>query len=437
MNFTLNFRRWTTPVWLYVILVVNVLVVGNFYFSVSTSQERQTVAVKTLGQDATTGIIAAQRVKAGLAEMDAIVGEALLANNPATSAALMQDYATKRQEVTENLLKASEKVVYGPAEETPIKNISYVLPVYHKLVSDAIAANSRGDKAGAINAYREASGLMSGTMLPAADFLDKAYTYALNQRYGGQLSEASSSHTVVLVSGIVLLVLLVGAQVFYMKRFRRVLSIPMAAATAIVAVFFGYVLIQSSSVSANSRAARDDAFDSVHIIWRARAEAVSVRRAELMIALDPARTAEYKKAFETSANRVLRLPEGQTFDRVTGELKSKNISDDLGGYLASEMRSVDFDGEHDAAVSAVQAFGRYINAAKAGGNVTTTTGQAFNSFLTNLDAVRDINQNQFDAKATKAQSALSGLALADLLVSLLVALLIYVGINPRIKEYSV
>lgn len=436
MNFTLDFRRWTTPVWLYVILVVNVLVVGNFYFSVSTSNERQAVAVKTLGQDATTGIIAAQRVKAGLAEMDAIVGEALLANNAGSQSALMQDYAAKRQEVTENLLKASEKVVYGPAEETPIKKISYVLPVYHKLVADAIAASNRGDKAGAIASYREASKLMSTTMLPAADFLDKAYTYALNQRYGAQVSEASSSHTVVLVSGIALLLILVGAQLFYMKRFRRILSIPMAVGTAVVAVFFGYVLIQSGVVSSNSRAARDDAFDSVHIIWRARAEAVSVRRAELMIAVDPANAAEYKKAFDASANRVLRLPDGQSFEQVAGQLKGQSISDDLGGYLASEVRSIDFDGEHQAAVDAVSAFGRYINAVK-GQSQVSTTGQAFNQFLTQLDAVKTINQDQFDAKAAKAQSALSGLALADLLVSLMVALLIYVGITPRIKEYSV
>lgn len=433
MNFTLDFRRWTTPVWLYVILVVNVLVVGNFYFSVSTSNERQTVAVKTLGQDATTGIIAAQRVKAGLAEMDALVGEALLSGNTTT---LMQDYATKRQEVTHNLLKASEKVVYGPAEETPINKISYVLPVYHKLVSDAIAAANRGDKAGAVAAYREASKLMSGTMLPAADFLDKAYTYALNQRYGGQVAEASSSHTVVLVSGIALLVILLAAQLFYMKRFRRVVSIPMAVGTAVVAVFFGYVLIQSGSVTSNSRAARDDAFDSVHILWRARAEAVSVRRAELLIALDPANSAEYKKAFEASSNRVLRLPEGQSFEQVAGQLKGQNISDDLGGYLASEVRSIDFDGEHQAAVDAVSAFGRYINSVR-GQSQISTTGQNFNQFLTQLDAVKTINQDQFDAKAAKAQSALSGLALADMLVSLLVALLIYVGLSPRIKEYSV
>src|SRR5688572_19662248 len=102
MNFSFDLRRWSTPAWLYVIIAVNALAVGHFFVRVQVSERNHTEAVKTLSQDATTGIIAAQRVKTGLAEMDVLAAEAIMASSPDKRAALMADYAVKRQEVTES-----------------------------------------------------------------------------------------------------------------------------------------------------------------------------------------------------------------------------------------------------------------------------------------------------------------------------------------------
>ena len=81
----------------------------------------------------------------------------------------------------------------GAAYEQPLANIDYVLSHYHALVKDAFAAMLADDTAGAVEAYGQAHQVMAETLLPEADFVDKANSYVLNDSYDTQNARSAST----------------------------------------------------------------------------------------------------------------------------------------------------------------------------------------------------------------------------------------------------
>ena len=84
-----------------------------------------------------------------------------------------------------------------------------------------------------------------------------------------------------------LLAFLVLAQVLVARRFRRVVNLGLALATVVALASGTFTLNRLDDSSAHLTRAREQAFDSVHVLAR-RATAVSARQAQGQFLLDPA-----------------------------------------------------------------------------------------------------------------------------------------------------
>ena len=129
-------------------------------------------AVKTIGRDAAPSIVSAERIKAALADMDANVANELIAK-PGQDQESTQAYEKRRQELSLSLIAAAENITYGESERKPIQTMSYSLGTYEAEVAQARLLHGRGGDTAVLTTYRQANDLMQGTILPAADTLDK------------------------------------------------------------------------------------------------------------------------------------------------------------------------------------------------------------------------------------------------------------------------
>src|SRR5262249_53825154 len=126
----------------------------------------------------------------------------------------------------------------------------------------------------------------------------------------------------------------------------------------------------------------------------------------------------------------------------------------FGGLFSDELRNVTFAGERDAAVTEFVAYGRFqaidrqIRSLEQAGKhqdaVALCTGYeegqsnwAFVRFDSALGKTLDINQTAFDRAIDAGFDAMRPYTLAGPLVALTIAVLVWLGLRPRMNEYRV
>src|SRR5205807_1718177 len=139
--------------------------------------------------------------------------------------------------------------------------------------------------------------LMSQSILPAADALDRANREALDRDYAAVTRSSRWLLFLVFLAGAALLGVLVLVQVFLYRRMRRLVNPALAAATLLALVFLGYVLVSFLGQRAALRVAMKDCFESIHLLWQARAQAYDANGDESRWLLDRQRAAEHEKDY--------------------------------------------------------------------------------------------------------------------------------------------
>jgi hypothetical protein len=141
--------------------------------------------------------------------------------------------------------------------------------------------------------------------------------------------------------------------------------------------------------------AKEQAFESIHSLWQARAVAY-LAMADL--------------------NRVPK-------DDVSFQAKVSEVR----GHLGNELHNLTFEGEEQAARETEAAFSRYA---------ADKTPESFRAFDKSLGETLRINQQAFDAAVDRGLKDVSGFEIAIPLQAALVALLAWLGLRPRIREYA-
>jgi hypothetical protein len=420
-----------------------------FAVAVQVGVARNDSTVRTVGRDATRGITVAQAIKLNLAELDALVVQDLLGTVALTPSGFPGDYNTKRGELHQNLVLAASESQSGAAYQQPLANIDYVLAHYHTLVKDAFAAGASGNPARAAELYARAHVVMAETLLPAADFVDKANTYVLNNTYDSQKARSASTGRVIVVAWVVLLAFLVIAQLLLARKFRRVVNLALALATLAAVAAGSFALSRLDASTGHLASAREQAFDSVHVLARARATVVSARQAEGQLLLDPAHAADARTGFLTQTERLFRV---QGRDDVAAVAQSGTVPEGAGGYLAT-VAAAEGTGEHDeggrdeSGHDAVMAFGDFLaedtNLRNLVDSDAARTAQGVydnaRTFAVLSDAIDDaqaVDQATFDAHAGLAADATDNVGEITTVAAGAVLLLMLLGLYQRLREYS-
>ncbi len=435
-------RAPSTPFLLRLGMALACLPVVAFATAVQVGVERNDTTVRTVGSEATRGIAYAQALKVDLAELDEVVVRSLLGGAPVDANGFPEDYNAKRAEVHESLVLAALVSSSGAAYEQPLANVDYVLSHYHALVRDTFAAARAGDTPGALQAYGQAHQVMAETLLPEADFVDKANSYVLNDSYDTQTARSASTVRLIVVSWLVLLAFLVVAQVLVARRFRRVVNLGLALATVVALASGAFTLDRLGDSSAHLTRAREQAFDSVHVLARARATVVSARQAQGQFLLDPGEGDGARAAFQDQVRRLLRV---QGSD-VTDVARSGTVPAGAGGYLARVAGPGATSSDPQSVRRAVVAFGAFLAEDAAMADLVTAgdtesatashaSGRAYAELDAAIDAAQAIEQESFDDAAGAASDAARLLDEVNLLSAAAIVLLALLGLFQRLREY--
>ena len=141
-------------------------------------------AMTAIGMNAAPNIIAAQQIRYRLAGMDADAANELL-GPPNTASQATADFDEQEIEASAALIDAAKNENYA-SERAPLEALELSIATYERLIQEAqdLHDSRNPDDVGYdVRYYRAASILMDGTLLAAADDLDKANDTELDHTY--------------------------------------------------------------------------------------------------------------------------------------------------------------------------------------------------------------------------------------------------------------
>ena len=439
-------RSWTTPRhlrvrlalgWLLVLLLVLLTVVGV---------RQMRAALTTIGEDAAPNVFTAQLIRATLSDLDANAATDLLAA-PKGSRVARDAYEGDRTFLSHRLLDAAAHTPPGSAERKTLDTIADDLITYQETVARARDASQQSSADGAY-LFQQATDLLHNEMLPAADALTASNATTVERVYRDHKRLVAAVAALLVTGGVALLLLLVNTQTYLAMRMRRVLNLPLLLATVLLIALAAQLATAVTATERDLRIAKEDAYNSLAVLTRAHAAAADARGDESLTLLDRANATRYEASFAEKTRLIADQPITATvIDAATrGDIR-------FGGYLADELRNTTFPAERETALDTLRAFGQYqavharitqlMAAGKYADAAALTTGAqedqaggVFDTFDRALSRVVYINQTAFDAAIARSAR---GLRYEDLLAvgaAVLLAGLIGLGVQLRLREYA-
>lgn len=426
--------------------------------------QEQRNAIKTVGKDTVPSIITAQRLKDGMAGMDAFAASEFLVPSSNTQSSflepvekdndgtIVQSYNERYRSVTERLIAAANNITYDEERE-PIQTMQLGIGEYVAKIQQARDAHARRDQAGTLAAYLSAVEILDKTLLPAADRLDQANLKVLDRTYGEQRFASARSLFLIAIVTLGLAGILVMLQLFLSQRTRRTFNPFLLSATAIALLFLVHTIGSLLSASNHLKVAKEDAFDSMHVLRQARALSYGANADESRYLLDVRNAATHEQAFFNKLNQIAAPPIGQTLEQITLLAQQDTKLTGLTGFLGEELSNITFPGERQAVIDNLSTLSQYLQIDKqirqlqqsgkyreaialCVGNNPGESNWAFEQFKKANQKTYDVNDKAFKDAITQGDQDLEGFEVKSTIVTITIALLVLLGVMPRLKEYS-
>ena len=401
-------------------------------------------------------------------DMDAQVANVLLTGDDPTLATDRQQdiasYAQDRQHAEQDLQQIAVAAAADPAAQHAVSTVLDALGQYEALAADAILVNQRGsDPAGRASAttlsyFQQATDLMSSTVLPAASQLTGANARSLTASYDQNRSAAGTARLLVLALGLILIISLAALQVYLARRYRRMISPLLAAATVAALALTAAATVKLTAQDNHLYVAKVEAFDSILALTQAQAVSYDGNADESRYLVDPARAAQYQDSFLAESQQIAGVGAVGIFQYDAALAKgidayqASNATVQFTGFLGAEFRNITFPGERAAAERTLLAYQVYqrddrVLRAMAKTNldaaisydIGTSRGQsdwAFNNYTNALSSVIAINENAFTGAIQDGHSTGSGWTGAvPASAVVVIAALAIAGTRQRLAEY--
>lgn len=419
--------------------------------------------VRVIGHDAGPQVVATGDLYFQLTDMDAQLANALLAGGAAGGGVreqALERYDDNRQKAGDALLKAT-KLADQRTEENTARDLLDALGRYDRLAGQALLLDRQSDRAAGppspevIDLYREAADLMKLDLLPKAYNLTLDNGTLVRHTYEDKRSAVLTGRTWVLIIGVGLLVTLVGFQLYLTKRFRRILNVPLALATVGVLILVAASTAMLTGQADHLRRAKEDGFDSILSLARARGISNSAGADETRFLLDPDRRDAYEQVYLSKSQTVLYLPAGNLAEynrAVQGDLSFEPGRAKFLGFLGTEANRPAEPGERqtqlvDALNKAlsdyqkVQANDRRMrDLVQAGERAQAIAAhrraaEDFAEYDRSLQALIGLPQKEFDEAVQNGGAGTSGWYTVLPLGGVAIVLLMLIGVRPRLAEY--
>ncbi|WP_293342606.1 hypothetical protein [Microcoleus sp. CAWBG58] len=438
-------------------------------------------AIETIGKNTAPSVLTAQRIKDSLADLDANAANELLVK-PGENPEAVKEYRKRQEKLSKLLALAAENITEGDAERQQIRTLMLSLGDYMTQIERARLANERGDSRSLLEAYRKAANILDSILLPAAEQLQKVNLESLDRAYISQKARSANLLFLAVIGNLLPLVALGLLQLFLYHRMRRNVNPYLLGATLCAIVFLFYITNALTAASYHLKVAKEDAFNSLLPLRQARAIAYSANADESRYLLDRELAPQHERNFVEKMAKIVVIPGNLNFESLAKEFKQSNVKDVAGfsGLFAEEFANITFSGERDAAVEMLSAFGVYVNIDKqirslansgkkaeaialCTGNDRGQSNWAFQQFLKQHQDVTEINFTAFttnldrgfqsvgyvpDKSKQSSDDILQGAMLDrafkntyqveifSLGLISAIAILTFLGLNLRLKEYS-
>jgi hypothetical protein len=447
---------WSTPRKLRALRAAVWVAAGLLLLFGDATMSQLSAAFKTIGTDTVPSIIAAEEIGYALADLDANVANALL-GNAAHKRAADATIERERVKVTDSLIDAAQNITYGDAEKVPIRMMTRDVGRYLELAAEARLRSASNDAAGARLAYWSATELLHQKLLTEAGDLDNANKVHLDAAYRDGGRETAGAEIVVIALGLLLMGSLVVLQIYLLRKTRRILSPALLAATLLAGVLAVGLAYRFTTARDSLRVAKEDAFDSIHALVRARAIAYDANGDESRFLLDPGGGHGFEPAFRGKVRALTSAPHRAA--PPPADLDHEKRAKDAGrapaatGLLWDELYNITFRGEYEAASSMVMAFSAYVvideqirKLMAAGrmdeaielciGDKADESNAAFDRFDRALSATLQVNRDAFDREMDTTRRDLRSAETTSTLLAVLIAALTWLGLRPRLREYA-
>jgi hypothetical protein len=410
-------------------------------------------AAQTIGHDSEPSVVAARQIGLSLANMHASVANALLLG-AGRDADAWNAYQQERHTVANTLVDAAQNITY-PGEKDQLRSLGEDFVRYQELISRAQAVHTQ-DPAAGMGFFGQANDLLQGQLFPAANELARINNDALDQSYRAHRGTGIMMAIVTAIAGLAVLALLVATQLFLTRCTRRTLNLPLVGASLLTVVLVAQIASTLAASNEHLRSAKQDAYDSVYALTSARTISYDANADEslwLLAQADP----RYESSFMQKVRKISDPLLTDALVQASSQAMNRHQPVAFKGYLADELNNLTFPGEGAAALSAATFWAKYLavdgqlrslersgdHAGAVALDIGTAEGQsnwAFGLYDQSIVRVIDINQKEFDRSIEQIFSDLGGATSigADTLLpiyALLIAALIWLGLQPRIAEY--
>jgi hypothetical protein len=427
--------------------------------------------LRALGHQEGPMVVATSDMYLALSDMDAQVTNVLLAGGEdgwlcepdqgCERSGERYAYDIRREDAQRAALQAALLAKDDPERLRTVQAVLDGLHAYDQQVQAAMeAGRQREQPMGALPAdglrrYRAATDLMTRNLLPKAYNLTLDGAADVDGAYRDEHAAVRAGWFRVIGAGIALLAAVGALQVYLARRFRRLLSLPLAAALAgtLVLTVAGASLLATEAD--HMRAAKTAGFDPVLTLTRARAIGKGLDTDRARQLLDPAQGDRYDQMYLEKSQTILYI-EGATslaaYYRELDERVARATRDggtaDFGGFYGTRARLAAGDAgelltgyrryqDHDRAVRQLAESGN--RAAAIRGHLDPRWAPLPHPALRAHDQELDARISHHDF--LRARSVADGDRALDPwtwlppAAALALAALIVAGVWPRLREY--
>jgi hypothetical protein len=363
--------------------------------------------------------VSTQQLYRSLSDADATAASAFLSSG-VEPPALRDRY---RADIAAASAALTQAAGASDSDQDAVDQIAALLPVYTGLVETARTYNRINLPLGA--AYlREASGLMRGQLLPAAERLYQSRTTRLATDRGA----AAGLPWVALLLILVSLGALAVGQAYLIRRTRRVVNLGLATASAAALALLVWLVVSWAGAANGLHASAREGSAQVELMSQARIHALQARADEALTLVAHGSGGSFDSDFTTEFGRLTADLDRARRDAADGAVRAA-LGDAAGRAAAwhaahRRVRAADDGGQYSDAVTLA------IGTDDPGGGAAS-----FNALDADLARSIAAANAAFDADAARAGKALWGTGVGFLLLTLVLLVGVVAGFQQRIGEY--
>jgi CHASE3 domain sensor protein len=413
--------------------------------------------LRVIGHDAGPQVVATGDLYFALSDMDAQLAAVLLMGRENLGGGrdrALQVYDQRRSQAHRALLQGSNLARDDPAEQQTARSVLDALGRYEQLAGQALqldqrqshAAGPPSQEVGAL--YGQATDLMKLDVLPKAYNLTLDNGTTVRRTYESKHSAVLAGRAWVLLAGAVLLLVLVGLQVYLAMHFRRLVNPVLALATVASVVLIAATVGLLTSEASHLRKAKDDGFDSVLSLSRARAISNNANADETRYLLQPSLADTYEQVYLDKSQEILYVPAGNLaiyYKQLDQRLAGRSFL----GFLGVEAQHVTLPGQNAALDRTLRGYqgvqrddGRIRSlATSAGGRHAAIAlrmdiaSRDFGTYDQALVSLTAIHQKAFTDAIRAGDDGLSGWNVGLPAAVIVIAVLVLAGVRPRLSEF--